>query len=89
MIMNDRRDADIYIRRLAGESVVEIARHYGISSARVSQILNRAHDHATRRQRIIVGMDQNTALFGEWWQKVYLLLPHIEAIKAIAEEKNK
>lgn len=86
--MNDRRDADIYIRRLAGESVVEIARHYGISSPRVCQIFRRAQDRAKYSERLVVGIDQNTALFGEWWQKVYLLLPHIKAIQAIAEEKD-
>jgi hypothetical protein len=32
--------------------------------------------------------DQSIAMFGTWADKVCLLVPHLQAIRAIAEEKN-
>ena len=85
------RNQQIYNQYLLGDSFVKIGKEHGISRTRASQIV-----HAQKRKRHIdlnpwnkQMRDEHIALFGDWWQKVYLLLPHIEAIKAIAEEKNK
>jgi hypothetical protein len=45
-------------------------------------------DYAEEPTKRLIHKDQSTALWGTWIQTVLLLMPHIEAIKAIAEEKN-
>ena len=84
----EQRDLEIYGRWLSGESTVKIAKHYSISPPRVSQICHRVRDYAEEPTKRLIHKDQSTALWGTWIQTVLLLMPHIEAIKAIAEEKN-
>jgi transcriptional regulator NrdR family protein len=83
------RNIEIYEAYKAGKSNVKLAREYGISQARVSQIIRDKVDQLeTRPARRLVSRDQSIAMFGTWADKVCLLVPHLQAIRAIAEEKN-
>jgi orotate phosphoribosyltransferase-like protein len=82
------RDSSIFEEHLNGVSNVEIARKFNLSAPRVCQIIDREKDRLDRPAKDIVLKDKSVSLFGTWAQKVSLLMPHLEAIKAIAEEKN-
>jgi hypothetical protein len=83
------RNIEIYEAYKAGKSNVKLAREYGISQARVSQIIRDKVDQLeTRPARRLVSRDQSIAMFGTWADKVCLLVPHLQAIRAIAEEKK-
>jgi hypothetical protein len=86
-----KRNEDIFNQYLLGDSYGKIAEQYGISPARVSNIV-----HTSRRRRDLfdlspwstVGRDEHISMYGTWAQKVSLLIPHIPAIRAIAEENT-
>ena len=82
------RDSSIFEEHLNGVSNVEIARKFNLSAPRVCQIIDREKDRLDRPAKSIVLKDKSVSLFGTWAQKVSLLMPHLQAIKAIAEEKN-
>jgi orotate phosphoribosyltransferase-like protein len=82
------RDSSIFEEHLNGVSNVEIARKFNLSAQRVCQIIGREKDRIGRPAKDIVLKDKSVSLFGTWAQKVSLLMPHLEAIKAIAGEKN-
>jgi orotate phosphoribosyltransferase-like protein len=82
------RDSSIFEEHLNGVSNVEIARKFNLSAQRVCQIIGREKDRLDRPAKDIVLKDKSVSLFGTWAQKVSLLMPHLQAIKAIAEEKN-
>ena len=85
------RNKQMYNQYMLGDSFTKIAENYGISKTRASHIVHRQK----REQHIDLNpwnkqiRDEHIAIFGTWAQKVCLLLPHLEAIKAIAKEKNK
>jgi hypothetical protein len=92
------RDNLIIEERNKGATFREIGKKFNISANRVSQIINTAESKVNltpflrnnktelyRKQQ----RDESIARFGTWTQKVCLLMPHLQAIKAIAEEKNK
>ena len=84
------RNKQMFTQYILGDSFTKIAQDHGISKARASQIVHRQK----REQHIDLNpwnkqiRDEHIAMFGTWAQKVCLLLPHLKAIKAIAEEKN-
>lgn len=86
-----KRNEDIFNQYLLGDSHRKIAEQHGISPARVGNIV-----HTLRRKRglfdlnpwSIVGRDEHISMYGTWAQKVSLLIPHIPAIRAIAEENT-
>jgi orotate phosphoribosyltransferase-like protein len=82
------RDASIFEEHLNGVSNVEIALTFNLSPQRVCQIIGREKDRIGQPAKNIVLKDKSVSLFGTWAQKVSLLMPHLEAIKAIAGEKN-
>jgi hypothetical protein len=75
---------------ILGDSFAKIAKDHGISRARASAIVHKEQ----RRQHVDLNpwskqrRDEQIAVFGKWAQKVSLLMPHLEAIKAIAGERN-
>ena len=75
---------------ILGDSFAKIAKDHGISRARASAIVHKEQ----RRQHVDLNpwskqrRDEQIAVFGTWAQKVSLLMPHLEAIKAIAGERN-
>jgi len=71
-----------------GFSNVEIARKFKLSASKVSYVINREKKRDVRQAKRIVWRDESVAMFGTWSQTVCLLLPHLQAIKAIAEEKR-
>ena len=87
---NLERNKLIFNQYMLGDSFVKIAKDHGISKTRASQIVH----IQKRRQPIECNpwnkqvRDEHIAMFGTWAQKVCLLVPHLEAIKAIAEEKK-
>ena len=96
---NPVRDNLIIEKRNEGKTFKEIAKEVNLSASRVSQIFNYAHlkNNLTleAKQRLEKTKlykkeirDQNIASFGTWVDKVCLLLPHLNVIKAIAEEKK-
>jgi hypothetical protein len=69
------RNIEIYEAYKAGKSNVKLAREYGISQARVSQIIRDKVDQLeTRPARRLVSRDQSIAMFGTWADKVCLLV---------------
>lgn len=83
------RNIEIYEAHKAGAEKSELAKKHCISEERVSQIIrDKVYQFETRPAKRLVHHDQSVALFGTWVDKVYMLLPHIEAIRAIAEEKK-
>jgi predicted DNA-binding protein YlxM (UPF0122 family) len=98
---NPQRDNLIIEKRNEGRSFKEIAKEVNLSPSRVSQIVNTAHlknnlelceDAMLRLEKSKLYKkemrDKNIAFYGTWADKVCLLLPHLDALKAIAEEKN-
>ena len=81
------RDASIFEEHLNGVSNVEIAITFNLSAQRVCQIITREKDRIGKPAKDIVLKDKSVSLFGTWAQKVSLLMPHLNAIKSIAEEK--
>ena len=84
------RNKRMFTQYMLGDSFTKIAEDHGISRARASVIV-----HAQKRRQHIEcnpwnkqRRDEHIAMFGTWAQKVCLLLPHLKAIKAIAEEKS-
>jgi hypothetical protein len=84
------RNKQMFAQYMLGDSFTKIAKDYGMSKVRASQIV-----HSQKRKQHIdlnpwnkQSRDEHIAMFGTWAQKVCLLLPHLKAIKAIAEEKN-
>lgn len=84
---NPERDDAIVRERMSGVSARAIARKYGLSASRVSQIVARDVDIKMRWFRANEGRKATTDCL-TWVQIVKLLMPNIEAIRAIAEEKN-
>lgn len=84
------RNKKMFNQYILGGSFVKIAKDHEISRARASAIVHKEQ----RRQHVDLNpwnkqrRDEQIAVFGTWAQKVSLLLPHLKAIKAIAEEKN-
>ena len=95
---NPERDNLIIEERNKGASFREISKKFNISANRVSQIINTAESKVNLTPFLIRNnktelyrkqqRDEYIAVFGTWAQKVCLLMPHLRAIKAIAEEKN-
>ena len=81
------RDASIFEEHLNGVSNVEIALTFNLSAQRVCQIITREKDRIGKPAKDIVLKDKSVSLYGTWAQKVSLLMPHLNAIKSIAEEK--
>jgi len=96
---NPERDNLIIEERNKGATFREIGKKFNISAHRANQIFSTAESKSNltpfflrnnktelyRKQQ----RDESIARFGTWTQKVCLLMPHLQAIKAIAEEKNK
>jgi hypothetical protein len=83
------RNIEIYEAYKAGKSKAKLAREYDISPARVSQVIrDMVYKLEERPVRRLVYRDQSIAMFGTWADKVCLLVPHLQAIRAIAEEKK-
>ena len=80
-----KRNERMFTRYTLGDSFAKMAEEYGISRERTRQIVRREERRDTRNKQY---RDEHIAMFGTWAQKVCLLLPHLKAIKAIAEEKN-
>jgi hypothetical protein len=78
---------NIYAAYLAGESFDEIAKKFRRKPSTISKIvwyekrLRQFHDH------MIESEDKKTAK-GTWFEIVNALMPHIEAIRAIAEDRH-
>ena len=96
---NPIRDNLIIKKRNEGKTFKEIAKELNLSAGRVSQIFNYAHlknnlilEAKQRFEKIKLDkkemLDRSIASFGTWADKVCLLLPHLNVIKAIAEEKK-
>jgi hypothetical protein len=88
--MTFERNKKMFNQYILGDSFAKIAKDHGISRARASAIVHKEQ----RRQHVDLNpwskqrRDEQIAVFGTWAQKVSLLMPHLEAIKAIAGEKN-
>ena len=88
--MTFERNKKMFNQYILGDSFAKIAKDIGISRARASAIVHKEQ----RRQHVDLNpwskqrRDEQIAVFGTWAQKVSLLMPHLEAIKAIAGEKN-
>ena len=84
------RNKRIFTQYMLGDSFTKIAKDHGISKSRVSVLVH----IQKRKQSIEVNpwnkqrRDEHVAEFGTWAEKVCLLIPHVRAISAIAEEKN-
>ena len=80
-----KRNERMFARYTLGDSLTKIAEEYGISRERTRQIVRREQrkDLCSKQYR-----DERISKFGTWSQTVCLLLPHLQAIKAIAEEKD-
>ena len=95
---NPERDNLIIEERNKGATFREIGKKFNISAFRASQIFKTAESKVNLTPFLIRNnktelyrkqqRDESIALFGTWAQKVCLLLPHLKAIKAIAEEKK-
>jgi DNA-directed RNA polymerase sigma subunit (sigma70/sigma32) len=95
---NPERDNLIIEERNKGASFRELGKKFNISANRVNQIINTAESKVNLTPFLIRNnktelyrkqqRDESIAVFGTWAQKVCLLMPHLQAIKAIAEEKN-
>ena len=85
------RNKHMFTQYMLGDSFTKIAQDHGISKTRASYIV---HAYKKRMQQFDLtpwnkqSRDEHIATFGTWAQKVSLLMPHLEAIKAIAEKKN-
>ena len=79
------RNERMFIRYTLGDSLTKIAEEYGISRERTRQIVRKEQrkDLCNKQDR-----DEQISRFGTWSQTICLLLPHLQAIKAIAEEKR-
>ena len=88
--MTFERNKKMFNQYILGDSFAKIAKDHGISRARASAIVHKEQ----RRQHVDLNpwnkqrRDEQIAVFGTWAQKVSLLMPHLEAIKAIAGERN-
>ena len=88
--MTFERNKKMFNQYILGDSFAKIAKDHGISRARASAIVHKEQ----RRQHVGLNpwskqrRDEQIAVFGTWAQKVSLLMPHLEAIKAIAGERN-
>ena len=82
------RDASIFEEHLNGVGNVEIARKFNLSAQRVCQIITREKDRIGKPAKDIVLKDKSVSLYGTWAQKVSLLMPHLNSIKSITEEKK-
>ena len=88
--MTFERNKKMFNKYILGDSFAKIAKDHGISRARASAIVHKEQ----RRQHVDLNpwskqrRDEQIAVFGTWAQKVSLLMPHLEAIKAIAGERN-
>ena len=78
---------NIYAAYLSGESFNEIAENFGRKPGTISKIvwyekrLRQFHDH-------MIESEDKKAAKGRWFEIVNALMPHIEAIKAIAEDRH-
>jgi hypothetical protein len=78
---------NIYAAHLAGESFDEIAKKFGRKPSTISKIvwyekrLRQFHDH-------MIESEDKKAAKGTWFEIVNALMPHIEAIRAIAESEQ-
>jgi hypothetical protein len=85
--MTFERNKKMFNQYILGDSFAKIAKDHGISRARASAIVHKEQ----RRQHVDLNpwskqrRDEQIAVFGTWAQKVSLLMPHLEAIKAIGE----
>jgi hypothetical protein len=84
------RNERMFTQYMLGDSFTKIAEEHGVSRERARQIVHnqKRFQHPGLHPWNKQGKDEHVALFGTWSQKVCLLLPHLKAIKAIAEEKN-
>jgi hypothetical protein len=82
--MTFERNKKMFNQYILGDSFAKIAKDHGISRARASAIVHKEQ----RRQHVDLNpwskqrRDEQIAVFGTWAQKVSLLMPHLEAIKA-------
>lgn len=84
---NSERDAEILRESMAGVAKREIARRHGLSATRVSQIIYKGI--AVKKHRLQLNERRKASTdFLTWTSMVRLLIHNIEAIRAIAEEKN-
>ena len=91
--LNPERDALIFEESQKGLSNVKIARKYKLSAPRVNQIVYREKKAIELRNNKtslykLEERDKFISVFGTWVQKVSLLMPHLAALKALAEEKK-
>ena len=84
---NPERDAEIVREMLSGVSAGMISKKYGISATRVSQIVAKGMRIKTHRFNLNERRKADTHRL-TWVQVVRLLMPNIEAIRAIAKEEN-
>ena len=82
------RNVEIFNRFLAGEPRAKLAQDFGISHARLYQLINDQKQFRTFQLEKSELIDKNIAQYGTWEQKVSTLMPHIEAIRAIAEKRH-
>ena len=78
-----------------GRTTTELAERFGISRTRIHQIINKFKKKEELKLRLektpLQVLEEHDKLYANcqsWAHKVSLLMPHIEAIRAIAEEKN-
>ena len=78
-----------------GKTTTELAKQFGISRTRIHQIINKFKRKEEVKLilektslQVLEERDKLYANCPSWAHKVSLLMPHIEAIRAIAEEKN-
>ena len=78
---------NIYAAYLSGKSLDDIAEKFRRKPATISKIiwyekrLRQFHDHMTKTE-------DKKAAKGTWFEIVNALMPHIEAIRAIGEERH-
>jgi hypothetical protein len=78
---------NIYAAYLAGKSFDEIAKKFRRKPGTISKIvwyekrLRQFHDH-------MIESEDKKAAKGTWFEIVNALMPHIEAIRAIAEDRH-
>ena len=82
------RNVEIFNRFLSGESGNKLAKEFGISHARVYQLINDQRRFRNFQLEKAESFDKEIARYGTWAQKIATLMPHIEAIRAIAEDHH-
>ena len=82
------RNRSIYDGFMDGVSKAELARRFGLSHIRIHQIILDQQRCIAFHQEQSELIDKNIARYGTWEQKVSTLMPHIEAIRAIAESEQ-